>query len=191
MNAREQARFDMIKRVGTFGTNNSTNFTTAVPPLAEVTPGQAQAAQLFQDLNAPKGGLIARIGKNAENQQTGTGTARGGTTSKTVLRDALFLELKGINRTAAAIAGAQDKPEIMDKFRMASGTPCLSRRRTPLPMPRSHWPPISSRMDTRRRSSPICARTLQRLERPTLRKIPARKLKPARPKVSVRSWLKR
>jgi hypothetical protein len=62
-----------------------------------------------------------RIAKNAETQQTGSGTARGGTTSKTVLRDAVLLELKGINRTAAAIAVSQDKPEIMDKFRIPHG----------------------------------------------------------------------
>jgi hypothetical protein len=33
MNAREQARFDMIKRVGTFGTNNASDFTTLSPRL--------------------------------------------------------------------------------------------------------------------------------------------------------------
>jgi hypothetical protein len=43
MNAREQARFDMIKRVGTFGTNNASDFTTPVPPAVAVTPGQTQA----------------------------------------------------------------------------------------------------------------------------------------------------
>ncbi|MEY2521254.1 MAG: hypothetical protein QOF24_3013 [Verrucomicrobiota bacterium] len=121
MNAREQARFDMLKRVGTFGTNNASDFTTPVPPAAAITPGQTQATHLFDDLNTPTTGLIARIGKNAETQHSGTGSARGGTTSKTVLRDALFLELKGINRTAAATAAAQNKPEIMDKFRMPYG----------------------------------------------------------------------
>jgi hypothetical protein len=121
MNAREQARFDMIQRVGTFGTNNASDFTTAVPPAAAVTPGQTQAKQLFDDLNTPNTGLIARIAKNAETQQSGTGSAKGGATSKAVLRDALFLELKGINRSAAAIAAVQDKPDIMDKFRMPYG----------------------------------------------------------------------
>jgi hypothetical protein len=121
MNAREQARFDMIKRVGTFGTNNASDFSTPVPPAAAVTAGQTQAKTLFDSLNTATTGLIARIGKNAETQQSGTGTARGGTTSKTVLRDALFLELKAINRTAAAIAAAQSKPEIMDNFRMPYG----------------------------------------------------------------------
>jgi hypothetical protein len=121
MNAREQARFDMLKRVGTFGTNHAQDLTKIIPPRTAVTIGQTQAKQLFDALNTPETGLIDRLGKNAEKQQAGTGTAKGGTTSKTVLRDALFLELRGINRTAAAIAAAQDKPEIMDKFRMPFG----------------------------------------------------------------------
>ena len=121
MNAREEARFDAVKRVGTFGTNNATDFTTPVPPAAAVTPGQTQAKTLFDSLNTPTTGLIDKIAKNAQTQQTGTGTAQGGTTSMAVLRDALLLELKGLNRTAAAIASAQSKPEIMDKFRMPYG----------------------------------------------------------------------
>ena len=115
MNAREQARFDAVKRVGTFGINNASDFPLMAAPAVNL------PRQLFDSLNTPDTGLIARIAKNAESQQTGTGTARGGTTSKTVLRDALFLELKGMNRTAAAIAAAQSKPEIMDHFRMPYG----------------------------------------------------------------------
>lgn len=121
MNAREQARFDMIKRVGTFGTNNAADLNSPVPPAAAVTAGQTQAKQLFESRNAANSGLIARIAKNAETQQSGAGSARGGTTAKTVLRDALFLELKGINRTAAAVAESRNKPEIMEKFRMRYG----------------------------------------------------------------------
>lgn len=118
MNAREQARFDMLKRVGTFGTNRNDDFTKAFGPNAGVTPAQTKAKQLLDELNTPDTGLIARIQKNAGAQASGTGAFRGGTTSKTVLRDALFLELKAINRTAAAIAVEQNKPEIMDNFRM-------------------------------------------------------------------------
>jgi hypothetical protein len=121
MNAREEARFDAVKRVGTFGTNNASDFTTPVPPAAAVTPGQVKAKALFDSLNTPVTGLIALLAKNAQTQQTGTGTAHGGTTAKEVLLDALFLELKGLNRTAAAIATAQSKPEIMDHFRMPYG----------------------------------------------------------------------
>jgi hypothetical protein len=118
MNAREQARFDMIKRVGTFGANHTQDFVTPVAPSTKATPAQTKAKQLFEDLNTPGTGLIAKIQENAGAQQSGTGEFRGGATSKSVLRDALFLELKGINRTAAAIAAEQKKPEIMDKFRM-------------------------------------------------------------------------
>lgn len=118
MNAREQARFDMLKRVGTFGTNRNDDFTKGFGGKAEITPAQTKAKQLLDELNTPDTGLIAKIQKNAGAQASGTGAFRGGTTSKTVLRDALFLELKGINRTAAAIAAEQNKPEIMDKFRV-------------------------------------------------------------------------
>jgi hypothetical protein len=121
MNAREQARFDMIKRVGDFGTNNATDFTTPVPPASSVTAGQTQAKELFDALTTLNTGLMARISKNAESQQTGIGTFHDGTTSKAVLRDALLLELKAINRTAAAIAESKHKPEIMDNFRMPHG----------------------------------------------------------------------
>lgn len=64
MNAREQARFDMVKRVGTFGTNNVSDFNTPTAPSKDVTAGQTQAKQLFDDLNAPETGLIAKIQKN-------------------------------------------------------------------------------------------------------------------------------
>jgi len=121
MNATEQTRFDMLKRVATFGPNNASDFTTPRPPATKVTAGQTQAKQLFDDLSTPGTGLIDRIAKTAETQQAGIGTARGGTTSRTVLRDALLLEIKGINRTASSIAESQDKPEIMAKFRIPHG----------------------------------------------------------------------
>lgn len=43
MSAREQARFDMVKRVGTFGTNNESDFNTPLAPAKEVSAGQTQA----------------------------------------------------------------------------------------------------------------------------------------------------
>ena len=121
MNAREEARFDAVKRVGTFGIKNASDFTTPVPPALAVTPGQTQAKQLIAALNTPGTGLIAMIAKNSQSQQAGTGDYHGGSTAKSVLRDALFLEWKGFNRSAGAIAKAQKKPEIMDKFRMPYG----------------------------------------------------------------------
>jgi hypothetical protein len=121
MNAREQARFDMIKRVGTFGSNNASDFTAAVPPNPAVTPGQTQAKNLFDALNTANTGLIALIAKTAETQQGGKSDFRTGTASKSMLREGLMQELKGINRTGAAIAEAQGTPEIMNKFRMPHG----------------------------------------------------------------------
>lgn len=121
MNAREQARFDAVKRAGEFGKKNASDYTTPRPPALAVTPGQIKAKQLFDELNTPDTGLIAQIGSNAESQASGSGTFHSGTTSKAVLRDALFLELKGLNRTAAAIAKVRKNPAIMDKFRMPHG----------------------------------------------------------------------
>lgn len=121
MNAREQARNDALKRVGTFGTNNAADFNTPVPPSAVLSPGQAQAKQLFADISMADTGLIARVAQTAEAQQAGSGEAASGATSKEVLKHALLLELKGINRTAAAIAEATENPALMDKFRMPYG----------------------------------------------------------------------
>jgi hypothetical protein len=121
MNKREQARLDMLKRVAQFGTSNATEFTTPVPPSPTVSAGQTQAKQIFDSLSTPTTGLIALIEKNATAQASGTGTASGGTTSKAVLRDALMLELRGINRTATAIAEDTNQPQIMAQFRMPWG----------------------------------------------------------------------
>ena len=65
--------------------------------------------------------MIDRIGQTAETQAGGAGQSKSGTTSKSVLRDALLLELRGINRTAGAIAQATNHPEFMDNFRMPYG----------------------------------------------------------------------
>ena len=118
MNARERARFDMIKRAGDFGAANAADFTTPVPPAAAVTAAQAKATALFDALNHPATGLLARIAANATTQQSGSGDFHGGTTSKSVLRDALLLELRGLNRSAAAIAEEDGTPDLMDSFRM-------------------------------------------------------------------------
>ncbi|MGI9086973.1 MAG: hypothetical protein ACR2HH_04400 [Chthoniobacterales bacterium] len=121
MNVDEQAHFDAVKRVGTFGTTNATDYTTPVPPALAVTTGQTNATQRFAELNTPNTGLIAQITKNAGTQQSGTGGFRGGTTSKGVLRGALMAEIKGLNKSAAAVAAAQKKPELMDSFRIPHG----------------------------------------------------------------------
>jgi hypothetical protein len=117
MNARERARFE-IKRVADFGTANATDFTTPVPPAVTVTAAQTKAQGLFDALNHPATGLLATISANATTQQSGSGDFHGGATAKSVLRDALMLELRGLNRSAVAIAEANGTPALMDSFRM-------------------------------------------------------------------------
>lgn len=118
MNARERARFDMLKRTGDFGLANAADFTTPVPPATATSAAQKKAQTLFAALNTPDTGLLARISANAATQQAGSGDFHGGTTTKSVLRDALLRELRGINRSAAAIAEEDSNPGLMDSFRM-------------------------------------------------------------------------
>lgn len=112
MNARDQARFDMLKRVADFGVNNADDF-QPVPPATQPTKAQ----QLFGEVDA----AIAGLSGAATGQQSGAGDYHAGTTSKAVQRDGLLAEMRGFNRSAAAIATAQNKPEIMDNFRMPHG----------------------------------------------------------------------
>lgn len=105
MNSREQAHFDLVKRVGVFGTNNITNFNSL-------------AKQLVLDLTTKDSGLIDQIGNTAEAQQFGAGEYHGGTSSKGLLREELREELRAINRTAFAIAAATDRPALKKIFKM-------------------------------------------------------------------------
>ena len=121
MNAREEAKFDAIKRVVVFSTNNSTEITTAVAPKKTLSAGQTLAKQIIEDLSTDETGLLAQIGKTAQTQQSGTGAARGGTSEKAMLREELLSGLRGINRTADAIADANGTPEVRKKFLMPYG----------------------------------------------------------------------
>ncbi len=121
MNSREQAQFDMIKRVVLFGTNNIGEITSPVAPKKTLSAGQTQAKQIFDDLSTDETGLLAQIGKTAQSQQSGTGAARGGTSAKAMLRDELLSGLRGLNRTAAAIAEANGTPDVRKKFLMPYG----------------------------------------------------------------------
>lgn len=121
MNAREQARFDALKRVAVFGTNITGDLTTPKAPAVSVSAAQTKAKTLFDKLSTPDTGIIALIAKNAGSQAAGSATSQSGTTSKAVLRDAIFLDLKAINLTAAAIATEQKTPDFMEKFRMPHG----------------------------------------------------------------------
>ena len=118
MNTRKQNQFDTVKRVVVFGTNNLAEIATAVAPKKTLSPGQTLAKQVFADLSTDKTGLVAQIGQTADSQQSGTGATRSGTSSKAMLREELLSGLRGINRTAAAIAEADGKPAVRKQFLM-------------------------------------------------------------------------
>ena len=121
MDARDQARFDMVGRSGGFGLANAADFTTPIPPAIVVSAGQTKARELFTLLNTPETGLIASIAANATAQQAGSGQFHGGTSSKATQRDAVMADLRGLNRTAAAIAEADNNAGLMEHFRMPHG----------------------------------------------------------------------
>ena len=124
MNSREQARFDACKGASVFGVNNANDF-KPVPPATKTL-----AQELFAALGTVADGepetkkdtVLGNLVRAITDQQSGAGDFHGGTTSKSVQRDGLMAELKGINRSAAAITTAQSRPEIMDSFRMPHGT---------------------------------------------------------------------
>ncbi len=120
MNDRDAARFDMMKRVGDFGTERVAEF-VPVPPSTTPTKAQTLFTALGLSTDDPDAGsttLMARIKAATKGQQSGAGAYHGGTTSKEVQRDGLLLDLRGIIKSAGAIAEAQGKPEIMDTFRL-------------------------------------------------------------------------
>ena len=93
MNTRESARYDMFLRVGAFGKDNAADFAAG-----------SEAAKHFAALAQ----IAAALGSARAGQQVG------GTTAKSVLLDALRLDLQNIASTARAIA--QDAPGFADNF---------------------------------------------------------------------------
>ena len=120
MDKREKARVEHVGRVGKFGTVNAADW-TATPP-ATPTPAQAKTVQLCAALNTPTTGSVALLEKFGTGQQAGEADFHGGTTSKSVLRHGIMLDMSDWNETAGAIATAQNTPEIMDGFRVPHGT---------------------------------------------------------------------
>ena len=125
MNAREQARFDALKGASDFGVNNVDDFKPVPPATA-----QTLAQELFAALGTVADGepatakdtVLGNLVRATTDQESGAGDFHGGTTSKSVQRDGLMAVLRGINKSAAAIATADKTPEIMDSFRMPHGT---------------------------------------------------------------------
>ena len=95
MNDRETRRYDMFGRVVTFGKDNAADF-----------PAATEGAKRFANLTQTIAGLDAAK----------AGQKPGGTTAKSVLLDALRLDVQNIARTARAIA--QDEPGFGDRFRL-------------------------------------------------------------------------
>lgn len=117
MNTRGCLPLGPTRRVGDFVSSSVADFKTPILLAVAVSPAQPKAAGLFDALNHPDTGPIAQINANATTQQTDAGDFHRGTTSKTVLRDALLLELRGLNRTAV-VAEEGGTPGVMDSFRM-------------------------------------------------------------------------
>ena len=93
MNDREVSRYDMFKRVDTFGDSNAADFTAG----GEAAKGFAAIKKTIADLDGAK-----------------AGQRRGGSTSKEVLLDALRLDVQNITRTARAMD--QNEPGMAAKF---------------------------------------------------------------------------
>lgn len=108
MNDRERARIEMLKRVGVFTGKY-------------VDDWSGKSKQWAEELTTADTGIIPKIDKLTAKQAGSSSDFHGGATLKSVLRDALYLELRGLNRTAAAIAEATKQPQIMDSFRMPYG----------------------------------------------------------------------
>jgi hypothetical protein len=123
MNDRDAARYDAMKRTGDFGVENAALF-QPVPPATGPTLAQQLFAALGVSTDDPDAGsttLMARIKKATTGRQSAAGGFHGGTTSKAVVRDGLVADLRGINRSAEAIALANGTPEILANFPLPYG----------------------------------------------------------------------
>jgi len=105
MNSLSTRRYEMLVRVRDFGVTHAALF-----------PPSRLGAQAF----AAVGGAVAALSDHAASQFSGRGSAREGTVSKAVAREALRDDLEAILRTARALA--LDMPGIDDKFRPPRGT---------------------------------------------------------------------
>jgi hypothetical protein len=101
MDDRENRRHQMFVRVRNFGTQHQADFAL-----------NSIGSQLFATL----GGIVTQLDGHAAAQSSKGGSAKQGTTSRGVARQALRDDLEAINRTARAMA--HDVPGITDKFRL-------------------------------------------------------------------------
>ena len=122
MNSREQARFDAFKGASIFGVNHANDFKPVSPATKTLAQDLFAALGTVADGETKTDTVLGNLVRAITDQQSGAGDFHGGTTSKSVQRDGLMAEMKSLNRSAAAIATAQSRPEIMDSFRMPHGT---------------------------------------------------------------------
>jgi hypothetical protein len=101
MNDKEVRQLEMFKRVRNFGVTHQNIFAAGT-----------LAFDLFDEL----GGVVTELEGYAAAQSTGRGTARQGTTSKSVARDAIMEDLEMLRRTARAMSFVM--PGLEDKFRI-------------------------------------------------------------------------
>lgn len=115
MDKRDRVRVEQINRVGRFVQTNA-------PDFGPLQPGaKAKAEELSDKLNTKDTGLLDDLEKFETGRETGAVGFHGGTTSKASLRHGIILDLVFWNETAATIASAESKPEIMDGFRVPHG----------------------------------------------------------------------
>jgi hypothetical protein len=101
MNSLDTRRYEMLVRVREFGAANTTLF-----------PPSTLGGKAFEAV----GMAVIALSDHAVTHVSGRGTAREGTASKAVAREALRDELEAIVRTARAMA--LDSPGVDDKFRL-------------------------------------------------------------------------
>lgn len=94
-------RREMFARVKDFGVAHASDFSPT-----------SLATDLFTALS----GVLTQLSSHAAEEASGRGSAKEGTTTRAVAREALREDLEAINRTARAMA--EDIPGINDKFRL-------------------------------------------------------------------------
>ena len=105
MNGVDTRRYEMLVRVRDFGVTYAERF-----------PSPSIGGQAFAAVQA----AVDHLSEHAASLLSGRGSAREGTTSKAVAREALRDDLDAITRTARAMA--LDTPGVDDKFRPPRGT---------------------------------------------------------------------
>lgn len=117
MDEKERVSVEMIGRANVFCQRNKGDF--VLPP--KPTPGQVKANANALKLIGELADLQQPLADAAAEQQNSRGSARGGTTTKSVQRNGLLNELRRLNKTGGTVAAVLKRPEIMDELRLPHG----------------------------------------------------------------------